>query len=198
MLPARLLSVRVAALNPRPEHVCVWCPWCEEFHRHSTDDFGGVPDPKCRCSGSPFKEGGYILSDGSPPEYLSDLAKEGSPILPKYRDVLDEAAPELQAAFASALLGTKIEAGCWNGPVEVDGWQVFVNGREWQAHKREPVECHHGDDLISLAVFLYFTDQGVAAIRALEAVTGMRLGNKHCFAAWCIFTHYAEHGEYGE
>jgi hypothetical protein len=172
----------------------VRCPFCEEFHKHPIDETPGVAQAHCRGSGSPFGASGYILSEGSSTENLSELVNRGLRI-PKLLEAMRQAAPELQAALASALLKTAIEPGRWNGPVTFNGWEIRVCDLRWQAHKQGPLECEQGDNLISLAAFLYPADQGAAAIRAFETVTGMRLDDEHCLAAWHLFNHAAEHGE---
>ncbi len=155
----------------------VWCPWCEEIHSHGNTS--GHRVAHCHpWRGSPI--GGYdmvVTLEGARPEAI--IPKSPFAGSRNFRESINDASEGIQRMVCAAMLGKQWTGLRPGGAFENGKYRYVVGVAPWGHPTPWYIglrNSHHdlakGDDLISMAAWLYGIPHGVAAVRIVEAATG--------------------------
>ncbi len=162
------------------ERHAVWCPWCESLHMHGAGAGHRAAGEHCHPHrGSPL--GGYELKPvrkgGCEGDAIPKAPLAGKVLLARE---LSQKQRSLVRAVASVILNQKKAMDLPTGR-EIAGMRTWVrletgiggDAAAWSAYRKTVDEgSADGNDLVSLAAFLFGVTPGVAAVRILEATTG--------------------------
>lgn len=170
------LSTRCLCRDDGSKTYEVWCEWCETLHQH--DQIDGVLRPGCDRTGrSPYLKTGYRakvvgqVSESAAGNFPPGLAIGAAAGVRRFRDAVRLSSPGFQKRLLRPFFSRAQRSRVFEETIQKT--RFSVDETSWRAVDDANNSCE-GRDLLGLVSKIFGVSAGVAVVRLVEGMTGVR------------------------